>query len=43
MEAKQVETGCTVESTRSAVYEVPHSGKKLEERMIEEEMARLGK
>ena len=43
MEAKQVETRCEVKSAGSAVYEVPHSGKKLEESVIEEERERLGK
>jgi hypothetical protein len=43
LEAQRFEAGCKAESACSAVYEVPHSGKKLEENVIEEERARLGK
>jgi len=37
VKAQQVEAGCEAKSAGSAVYEVPHSGKKLEESVIKEE------
>ncbi|MDP1780190.1 MAG: hypothetical protein Q8K73_07940 [Anaerolineales bacterium] len=43
METQRVTAGKEVESAWSAVYEVPYSGKKLEESVAEEERARLGK
>ncbi len=42
METQRVTAWEEVESTCSAVYEVPYSGKKLEESVVEEERARLG-
>ena len=43
MEAQRVEAGTEVESAESVVHKVPRSGKKLDEKVVEEERARLGK
>jgi hypothetical protein len=43
LEAQRIEAECEIESAGAAVYKVPHSGKKLEESVIEEERGRLGK
>ncbi|HEY9152780.1 MAG TPA: hypothetical protein VIN60_07835 [Anaerolineales bacterium] len=43
METQRLETGCEVQSAKPAIYEVPRSGKKLDDSAIEEERAKLGK
>ena len=43
LETQRTEAGTEVELAGTVVHKVPRCGKKLEEKLVEEERARLGK